>query len=76
MKEEKEVNFEEKMQNLEKIVNELEQGNLNLDESIEKFEEGMEISKQCNQFLGGLEKKITVLLEEDGEIKEKKFENS
>ena len=39
-----------------------------------KFEEGMKIAKQCNNILEDAEKKITILLEEDGELKEEKFE--
>ena len=65
------VNFEENMENLEKIVTELEKGDLNLDESISKFEEGIKISKQCNKILEDAEKKITILLNDDGELKEK-----
>lgn len=67
-------NFEESMKKLESIVNELENGNLNLDESVEKFEEGMKIAKQCNTVSEDSEKKITILLEEDGELKEENFE--
>ena len=43
-------------------------------ESVKKFEEGMKIAKQCNNILEDAEKKITILLEEDGELKEEKFE--
>ena len=67
-------NFEESMKKLESIVNELENGNLNLDESVEKFEEGMKIAKQCNTILEDSEKKITILLEKDGELKEETSE--
>ncbi len=67
-------NFEDSMKKLETIVTELENGNLNLDESVKKFEEGMKIAKQCNNILEDAEKKITILLEEDGELKEEKFE--
>lgn len=66
-------NFEESMKRLEEIVTELENGNLNLDESVNKFEEGMKISKQCNKILEQAEKKITILLENDGELKEEEF---
>jgi len=69
----KEINFEENMENLEKIVAELEKGDLNLDESIKKFEEGMKISKQCNEYLENAEKKITVLINENGNLKEEEF---
>ncbi len=68
-------NFEEQIQELEKIINELENGNLNLDDSMIKFEEGMKISKECNKMLENAEKKITILLnDENGEKKEENFE--
>lgn len=67
-------NFEEAMKSLENIVTELENGNLNLDESVKKFEEGMKIAKQCNTILEDAEKKITILLEKDGELKEENFD--
>ena len=68
-----EKNFEQSMQDLEKIVTELEKGDLNLDESVKKFEEGMKIAKKCNNMLEEAEKKITILLEKDGELEEKDF---
>ena len=68
------MNFEELMKKLETIVTELENGNLNLDESVKKFEDGMKIAKQCNNILEETEKKITILLEKDGELKEENFE--
>lgn len=67
-------NFEESMKKLEGIVTELENGNLNLDESVKKFEEGMKIARQCNTILEDAEKKITILLEKDGELKEENFD--
>ena len=67
-------NFEESMKKLEGIVSELENSNLNLDESVKKFEEGMKIAKQCNTMLEDAEKKITILLEKDGELKEENFD--
>lgn len=66
--------FEEKMEELEKIVSDLENGDLNLDSSVAKFEEGMKISKECNKMLETAEKKITILLNQDGEIREENFE--
>ena len=67
------ANFEENMEKLEEIVTELEKGDLNLDSSISKFEEGIKISKECNKILEDAEKKITILLEKDGEVKEENF---
>ena len=67
--------FEEQIAELEQIINELENGNLNLDDSVTKFEEGMKISKECNKMLENAEKKITILLnDENGEKKEENFE--
>ena len=66
-------NFEESINELEKIVTELEDGNLSLDESVEKFEEGMNLSKKCNDFLNSAEKKITMLINNGDEIKEENF---
>ena len=66
--------FEEQMEKLEEIVVELEKGNLNLDDSVSKFEEGIKISKECNKILEEAEKKITILVNKDGEISEENFE--
>ena len=68
------MNFEESMKKLETIVTELENGSLNLDESVKKFEEGMKMAKQCNNILEETEKKITILLENDGDLKEENFQ--
>ncbi len=71
-----EKNFEKSIQDLENIVTELEKGELNLDESVKKFEEGMKIAKQCNNILENAEKKITILLENNGNLEEKSFETN
>ena len=55
--------FEEKMISLEEIKKDLEKDNLSLDEAVNKFEEGMNISKECREMLDEAEKKITILLE-------------
>ena len=69
----KEVKFEEAMQKLENIANDLEKGDLSLEESVAKFEEGMKLSKQCNDIIEKAEKKITILLQKDGNIEEENF---
>lgn len=70
----KELAFEEAIKQLENIAEELEKGDLNLDESVSKFEEGMKISKQCSELLEDAEKRITILLKDGDSIKEEKFE--
>ncbi len=68
------TSFEDKMKKLEEIANELEKGELNLDDSVSKFEEGMKLSKECSEILEKAEKKITMLIkDEDGNISEDKF---
>ena len=68
-----ELSFEQSMQELEKIVQELEKGNLNLEDSIKKFEQGIALSKQCNEFLENTEKKITMLIKTEEGIEEQNF---
>lgn len=68
------INFEDAMKQLEEIANELEKGNLTLDESVNKFEYGIKLSKKCNDFLNSAEKKITMLINNGEEIKEENFE--
>jgi exodeoxyribonuclease VII small subunit len=58
------VKFEEAMEKLEKITEELEQGNLSLDAALERFEEGMKLIGFCEKRLDEVEKKIQVLIKE------------
>ena len=67
------VSDEDAMKKLEEIANELEKNDLDLDSSVSKFEEGMKLSKQCSKMLEDAEKKITMLIDTDGEVKEKDF---
>ena len=46
--------FEENMEELEKVVAELEKGDLNLDDSVSRFEQGIKISKECSKILAEL----------------------
>jgi exodeoxyribonuclease VII small subunit len=58
---EKTVNFEKSLKDLEQIVRELESGEVNLDESLKKFEQGIELYKKCRSTLETAEKKIKIL---------------
>ena len=73
MEEKNTMNFEEAMKSLEQIAGELEKGNLNLDESVAKFEEGMKLSKICNDILEDAEKRISILIKNGDEVSEKEF---
>jgi exodeoxyribonuclease VII small subunit len=55
--------FEQSMKQLEKIVQELENGDLPLEKAIKKFEEGIKLTRFCSAKLDETEKKVSVLLE-------------
>ena len=68
-----EANFEETIKELEVIANELEKGDLNLDESVSKFEQGMKLSKTCSEILENAEKRISILIKKDDGMEETDF---
>jgi len=59
-------NFEEAVLELEKIVEDLEKGELSLEESMDAFQRGIELSKFCSKKLDEAEKKISILIENEG----------
>lgn len=73
MAEKKEKSFEEELEELNKIAEELENGELTLEASVKKFEEGIKISKKCNEALDKAEKKITELVNKEGKIDEVEY---
>lgn len=58
------VKFEQAMARLETIVEELERGELPLDESLRIFEEGIRLSKTCLKMLNEAERKVEVLVQD------------
>jgi exodeoxyribonuclease VII small subunit len=56
--------FEVAMKKLEKIVEDLESGDLPLEKSLKKFEEGMALSKFCSSKLEEIESKVTKLVKD------------
>ncbi|MDD5044891.1 MAG: exodeoxyribonuclease VII small subunit [Candidatus Omnitrophica bacterium] len=56
-----EMKFEEALKKLEKIVEDLEGGDLSLDEALKKYQEGIELSRVCSSRLENAKKKIDVL---------------
>ena len=70
-----EMKFEDALKKLEKIVAELEDGNLSLDESLGKYEEGIALSKMCSKKLELAKKKVELLLKsEDGSFEVRPFD--
>ena len=60
------VTFEDTLAKLEKIVSEIEEGKVSLDESIRKYTEGTKLIATCRSILDQAEQKILVLTREDG----------
>jgi exodeoxyribonuclease VII small subunit len=66
--------FEKAMKQLEGIVEELETGELGLDDALKKFQEGMKLSRFCSEKLDKSEKTVSLLLkDESGNLQEKPF---
>lgn len=66
MKAEKKVSFEEAMNQLEAIVTRLEAGDVPLEEALEQFKVGMDLSKYCQDTLNNAEKTLTKIVNLDG----------
>lgn len=69
-----EKKFEEKLSDLESIVKELENGNVDLDDAINKYTEAMKLAKECSKKLDEAEKAVNEILKEDGSLGEFKAE--
>jgi exodeoxyribonuclease VII small subunit len=66
--------FEDALNKLEKLVSQLEKGDISLEESLKLFEEGIRLSRLCNQKLDEAEKRVEILLKgEDGTLKAQTF---
>ena len=66
----KELSFEEKLNKLEEIVSELEQGNIDLDDAINKYTEAMKLSKECSKKLDDATKAVNKILNADGKLED------
>jgi exodeoxyribonuclease VII small subunit len=68
-------NFEAAMEELEKVVERLESGELSLEDSLAAFEDGIRLVKFCNQKLTEVEKKIELLMKDkEGKLQLRAFE--
>ena len=70
----KEKQFEDAMRELEDIVKRLESGDLPLEESLKIFEQGIDLSRYCSKKLEEAEKKVSLLMKDEGGIKKEPFE--
>lgn len=66
----KESTFEDKIKRLETIVSELESGEVNLDDAIDKYTEAMKLSRECSLKLNEVSDKVNKILKADGELED------
>lgn len=72
-----EIKFEEAIKKLEKLVEDLEKGDLSLDEALKKYQEGIELAHLCAQRLESAKRKIDVLVKnKKGEFELKPLEDA
>ena len=64
------MKFEEKIKKLEEIINKLENGEIDLDESIESYTNAMKLIKECDEELKKVEEKMNFILNSEGELEE------
>ncbi|KYZ86750.1 exodeoxyribonuclease VII small subunit [Alcanivorax balearicus MACL04] len=66
--------LEESLDNLEALVERMESGEMTLEESLGAFEEGVKLTRQCQQALSRAEQKVQILLEQDPDAEPAPFE--
>ena len=67
MTDKKNINLEKSLADLEALVAELEGGELSLEDAMKKFEQGIKLTRTCQNILKGAEQKVEILLENNGE---------
>jgi len=64
----KKIDFEASLAKLEELVDQMEEGELTLEESLKAFEAGMKLTRDCQQALKDAEQKVEVLMQQGGEL--------
>jgi exodeoxyribonuclease VII small subunit len=67
--------FEDSMDELEKLVEQMEQGDISLEESLKAFERGIKLTRTCQQALQEAEQKVQILLKKNGQQTLEPFTN-
>lgn len=70
----KKKTFETALARLEQITEELEQGDLSLEESLKKFDEGVQLAEFCNTKLNEARTKVEILIEKSGRLEAEPFD--
>lgn len=69
VRKQKTADFEHSLAQLEALVDKMEQGDLPLDAALQAFEEGVRLTRECQQILDQAEQKVQMLIETQGELK-------
>jgi exodeoxyribonuclease VII small subunit len=73
-KKESAFNFEESLRSLENLVSAMEEGNLSLEESLQAFEKGIRLTRECQAALLNAEQKVQILIDENASPEALSFE--
>ena len=68
------LNFEKQLSELEKIVADMERGDMSLEESLQAYERGVQLTRECQAALDSAQQRIHVLKEKNGVLTEQPFE--
>lgn len=69
------VDFEQSLAQLEDLVEKLENSEFTLEQSLQAFEKGVKLTRQCQQALTAAEQKVQLLIEENGQSQAQTFAN-
>jgi exodeoxyribonuclease VII small subunit len=70
------VDFEQSLTQLEALVEKLENSEFTLEQSLQAFEQGVTLTRQCQKALSEAEQKVQLLIEQNGQSQAQKFENN
>lgn len=71
----KTMDFEQSLAQLEELVEKLENSEFTLEQSMQAFEQGVKLTRQCQQALSAAEQKVQLLIEENGQSQAQPFAN-
>lgn len=70
----KKLNFEENLEKLEQIANQLESGDADLEQSLKIYADGVKLAKDCHAKLAKAKQKVTQIIEQNSELLAKDFD--
>ena len=70
----KQIDFEASLGRLEQLVDQLEEGELSLEDSLKAFEQGVKLTRECQEALRKAEQKVNLLLQDNGDLVAEPFD--